>query len=120
MNVTSEMNFQGALLDATRTGQFVKERVTINTNHMAPLWRNTLVLLQALRDRLLKVLTRPKSATRMQLVERVTLAPRHQLVLVEIDGQRCLLTLAPNAAIGFHALGERRVEGSELPENHCG
>ncbi len=40
----------------------------------------------------------------MHLVERMTLAPRHQLLLVEIDGERCLLTVAPNAGIGFHLL----------------
>ena len=73
-----------------------------------PLWRNIVHLFHRMQERLLKVLVRAKSASRMQLVERVTVAPRHQLVLVEIDGERCLLTFAPNSGIGFHLLGVRQ------------
>lgn len=111
MSVASELNFQGALLDAARTGQSAKQ--------FASLWRSAVALLHRLHDRLLQVLARPKIAARMQLVERVTLAPRHQLVLVEIDGERCLLTLAPNAAIGFHALGARRLESAQISNEPC-
>jgi hypothetical protein len=119
MSVTSELNFQTALFNAERLELYASGSAASKANPRAPLWRNAVALLPLLRDRLLKVLVRPRSATRMQLVERVTLAPRHQLVLVEIDGERCLLTLAPNAGIGFHSLGARRLESTQISDEPC-
>lgn len=102
MGVSGELNFQGALLEATHAGQGSRQAATMNFP-----WSGFARAWQSLCGHLRKLVARPRTAGRMQLLERVTVAPRHQLVLVEIDGERCLLTLAPNAGIGFHPLGTR-------------
>jgi flagellar biogenesis protein FliO len=41
------------------------------------------------------------------LVERITLAPRQTLALVEAEGRRFLIATSPEGAPAFHALDER-------------
>lgn len=116
MGITSGLNFEDTLLHAERAERLTSGRATIKANPFALMGRNALALLHPLRDRIFNLLARPRITARMQLVERVTLAPRHQLVLVEIDGERCLLTLSPHAGIGFHALGARRLDCAQTAE----
>jgi flagellar biogenesis protein FliO len=50
---------------------------------------------------------RKRSQPRMTLLERITLAPRQTLALVEVDGQRLLVATSPEGAPAFHSLGAR-------------
>lgn len=44
---------------------------------------------------------------RLNLLERITLAPRHTLALVEAEGRRFLIAISPEGAPAFYALDER-------------
>jgi flagellar biogenesis protein FliO len=44
---------------------------------------------------------------RLELVERITLAPRQSLALVEAEGRRFLVATSPEGAPAFYALDER-------------
>ena len=44
---------------------------------------------------------------RLELVERVALAPRQSLALVEAEGRRFLVATSPEGAPAFYALDER-------------
>lgn len=63
---------------------------------------------------LLKRMQRSKSAPpRLKLVERVTLAPRQSLCLLEADGRRVLLATSADGAPAFFALDpDRRPQGA--------
>ena len=61
-------------------------------------------MLRWLRD-LLPV--RPQAAPRLQLLDRIALAPRHTLALVESEGRRFLIATSPEGAPAFHALDDR-------------
>ena len=37
-----------------------------------------------------------RSTARLKLIDQLTLAPKHQLLIVEVDGQPILLGLSPN------------------------
>ncbi len=81
-------------------------------------WKQPLVRLV---DRLLNRLHRkPLQAPRLTLLERINLAPRQSLVLVEAEGQKLLIALSAEAAPAFCVLdredersvgGRVRVEG---------
>jgi hypothetical protein len=43
---------------------------------------------------------------RMELVERITLAPRQTLALIEAEGRRFLVATSPEGAPAFYALDE--------------
>jgi flagellar biogenesis protein FliO len=45
--------------------------------------------------------------SRLELVERITLAPRHSLALVEAEGRRFLVATSPEGAPSFYPLDER-------------
>jgi flagellar biogenesis protein FliO len=47
-----------------------------------------------------------RSRTRLAVLERVSLAPKHSLVLLEVDGRRFLVATSPQGAPAFLALGE--------------
>ncbi len=47
-------------------------------------------------------------APRLELVERIALAPRQSLALVEAEGRRFLVATSPEGAPAFYALDERR------------
>jgi flagellar biogenesis protein FliO len=49
----------------------------------------------------------------LQLVERITLAPRQSLALVEADGRRLLVATSPDGAPSFYALDNRRSATSQ-------
>lgn len=57
------------------------------------------------------LLARVRNGSRPQpklaLVERITLAPRQSLSLVEADGRRFLIASSPEGAPAFYALDER-------------
>jgi hypothetical protein len=46
----------------------------------------------------------PRRAPRLTLVERISLAPRQQLALVEAEGRRLLVATSPDGAPTFYAL----------------
>jgi flagellar biogenesis protein FliO len=48
-----------------------------------------------------------RSEPRMALLERITLAPRQTLALVEVEGQRLLVATSPEGAPAFHSLAPR-------------
>jgi flagellar biogenesis protein FliO len=61
-------------------------------------------LLGWLRERL----RRPRrTAPRLALLERITLAPRQSLAMVEAEGRRFLVATSPEGAPAFYALDER-------------
>ena len=48
-----------------------------------------------------------RTQPRLELVERITLAPRQSLALVEAEGRRFLVATSPEGAPSFYALDER-------------
>jgi flagellar biogenesis protein FliO len=48
-----------------------------------------------------------RARSRLELVERITLAPRQSLALVEAEGRRFLVATSPEGAPAFYALDER-------------
>ena len=48
-----------------------------------------------------------RSAPRLELVERIALAPRQSLALVEAEGRRFLVATSPEGAPAFYPLDER-------------
>ena len=50
---------------------------------------------------------RKSNEPRMALLERITIAPRQTLALVEVEGQRLLVATSAEGAPAFHALGAR-------------
>jgi flagellar biogenesis protein FliO len=57
------------------------------------------------------LLGRLRSASRPQprlaVVERITLAPRQSLALVEVEGRRLLIATSPDGSPAFYALDDR-------------
>jgi flagellar biogenesis protein FliO len=51
--------------------------------------------------------TRGRRQPRLELVERITLAPRQSLALVEAEGRRFLVATSSEGAPAFYALDER-------------
>jgi flagellar biogenesis protein FliO len=54
-------------------------------------------------------------APRLALVDRITLAPRQSLALVEAEGRRFLVATSPEGAPVFYALDERRARSGAGP-----
>ncbi|MGA9069823.1 MAG: flagellar biosynthetic protein FliO [Terracidiphilus sp.] len=50
---------------------------------------------------------RRRGAPRLELLERIALAPRQSLALVEAEGRRFLVATSPEGAPAFYALDER-------------
>jgi hypothetical protein len=50
---------------------------------------------------------RSQAAPRLQVLERISLAPRHTLALVESEGRRFLIATSPEGAPVFHSLDDR-------------
>jgi flagellar biogenesis protein FliO len=50
---------------------------------------------------------RGRRQPRLELMERITLAPRQSLALVEAEGRRFLVATSPEGAPAFYALDER-------------
>jgi flagellar biogenesis protein FliO len=50
---------------------------------------------------------RGRRQSRLELVERIALAPRQSLALVEAEGRRFLVATSPEGAPAFYALDER-------------
>jgi flagellar biogenesis protein FliO len=48
-----------------------------------------------------------RARSRLELVERITLAPHQSLALVEAEGRRFLVATSPEGAPAFYALDER-------------
>ena len=48
-----------------------------------------------------------RTRSRLELVERISLAPRQSLALVEAEGRRFLVATSPEGAPTFYALDER-------------
>jgi flagellar biogenesis protein FliO len=47
-----------------------------------------------------------KARPRLELLERITLAPRQSLALIEAEGRRLLVATSPEGAPAFYALDE--------------
>jgi hypothetical protein len=45
-----------------------------------------------------------QTRSRLELVERITLAPRHSLALIEAEGRRFLVATSPDGAPAFYPL----------------
>ena len=50
-----------------------------------------------------------RSQPRLALLERITLAPRQSLALVEVEGRRLLVATSPEGAPAFYSLDAQRV-----------
>ena len=55
--------------------------------------------------------SRARSKPRLALLERITLAPRQTLSLVEADGRKLLVATSPDGAAAFYSLDEPRIDG---------
>ncbi|HWG19026.1 MAG TPA: flagellar biosynthetic protein FliO [Terracidiphilus sp.] len=55
-----------------------------------------------------RVRGRARAGPRMTLLERIPLAPRQTLCLVEVEGRRFLIATSPEGAPSFYALDARR------------
>jgi len=53
-----------------------------------------------------------RETSRLALVDRITLAPRQSLALVEAEGRRFLVATSPEGAPAFYALDEQRAARS--------
>lgn len=72
-----------------------------------------------LGDRIFELLRRrPAPASRLALLERIGLAPRQSLVLVEADGHKFLIGLSAEAAPTFFALDTGRDLGEVSSTSH--
>lgn len=60
-----------------------------------------------LLGRLRRVRAGAGARSRLELVERITLAPRQSLALIEAEGRRFLVATSPEGAPAFYALDER-------------
>jgi len=56
-----------------------------------------------------------RPAPRLALVERIALAPRQSLALVEAEGRRFLVATSPEGAPAFYALDERARAAAQGP-----
>jgi len=63
----------------------------------------------------LRVVRRPRP--KLAVLERIALAPRHSLALVEADGRRILVATSPEGAAAFFPLDEtaRPIDAAALP-----
>jgi len=59
-----------------------------------------------------RLLHHGRAQSRLELVERITLAPRHSLALVEAEGRRFLVATSPEGAPSFYPLDGRARSGS--------
>lgn len=57
----------------------------------------------------------PRVAPRLTLLDRITLAPRQSLALVEAEGLRLLVATSPEGAPSFYALGEKQAAVTTRP-----
>ena len=64
-------------------------------------------LLRLLRNR---ARTHGERHSRLELLERIALAPRHSLALVEAEGKRFLVVTSMDGGSAFHALDELHVD----------
>lgn len=55
----------------------------------------------------------PRAETRLALLERISLAPRQSLALVEADGRRLLVATSPDGAPVFYALDDPELPGRQ-------
>jgi len=62
--------------------------------------------------------TRARSEPKLALLERITLAPRQTLSLVEADGRKLLVATSPDGGAAFYPLDEPRTRAirSTLPK----
>lgn len=58
---------------------------------------------------------KPRPRPRLALLERLTLAPRQTLSLVEADGRRLLIATSPEGTPAFYALDEHRNGRTRAP-----
>jgi hypothetical protein len=69
-------------------------------------------LATTLRRSLSLGLGRVQQQRRIKIIERISLAPRHSLVMIEADGRQLLVSLAQGAQAAFFALGSAQLEKS--------
>lgn len=63
----------------------------------------------------------PRPRARLALLERITLAPRQSLSLVEAEGRRFLVATSPEGGPAFYALdGQHPVSGKPRPSRPSG
>ncbi len=68
-----------------------------------------------LAGRIFELFRRKPAASRLALLERMGIAPRQSLVLVEADGHKLLIGLSAEAAPTFFSLDAGRDPGQALP-----
>jgi len=61
-----------------------------------------------------------RSRPRLELVERIALAPRQSLSLVEAEGRRFLVVTSPEGSPAFYALDERPIQTRANGNRGCG
>lgn len=61
----------------------------------------------------------PGQAPRLALLERITLAPRQSLALVEAEGRRLLVATSPEGAPTFYALDGSQLSKIPVPRRHA-
>jgi flagellar biogenesis protein FliO len=71
-------------------------------------------ILQALRLKFKRV----RGLSRIRVIEKITLAPRHSLMIVDADGQRLLLSLVQGAQSSFFPLESRRASAQNSRTSH--
>ena len=63
---------------------------------------------------------RARSEARLTVLDRITLAPRQSLALIEAEGRRLLVATSPDAAPTFYALDGPPSPASRAPESRAG
>jgi flagellar biogenesis protein FliO len=61
---------------------------------------------------------RRRAQPRLAVLERIPLAPRQSLVLVEADGRRLLVATSPEGTPAFYPLDDR--EAAQIPRTRAG
>jgi len=65
-----------------------------------------------------KFSTRTRPTPKLALLERITLAPRQTVALIEADGRRLLIATSPESAPAFYALDDAsRAVRATVPRN---
>lgn len=66
-----------------------------------------------------KLRSAESSRSRLELVERISLAPRQSLALVEADGRLLLVATSADGGPAFYPLGHAGCRASQRAENHA-
>jgi flagellar biogenesis protein FliO len=76
------------------------------------------VTVSGLAERLIGKLRGRQRMRRLELVERIALAPRQSLALVEAEGRRILVATSPEGGPAFYPLDERAQRSASMRKQH--